>query len=90
MKVRYFAYLRDDAGVAEEPVDGPASVPALLAWLAERHQEPLRGHLLASDGEVSPDIFILVNGRHLHLLQGLATPLSNTDEVALIPISEAG
>ena len=39
MKVRYFAWVRERVGVAEEDVDPPAAVATvgdLLAWLAQR------------------------------------------------------
>lgn len=91
MIVRYYAQLRDHAGCAEETVAAPASVLALLHLLADRHQEPLRNDILSQDGtEPHPDIFILVNGRHLRLLQGLETVLADTDLVAIIPVTEAG
>lgn len=91
MIVRYFAHLRDDTGRDEETVTTPGSVPALLHALADRYQEPLRSHILSQDGaHASPDIFILVNGRHLRQLQGMETPLADTDTVAIIPVTEAG
>jgi MoaD family protein len=91
MIVRYFAHLRDNAGCAEEFVSVPASVLDLLRSLADRHQEPLKSSILSQDGkEPHPDIFILVNGRHLRQLQGLETELADTDVVAIIPVTEAG
>ena len=91
MRVCYFAHLHDDTGKAEELVDGPASVLELLHLLVSRYQEPLRRHILSEDGtNVSEDIFILVNGRHLRQLQGSDTILHDTDTVAIIPVTEGG
>jgi molybdopterin synthase sulfur carrier subunit len=41
MKVRYFAWVRERVGVAEEEVDPPpevASVSDLIAWLSQRDE----------------------------------------------------
>ena len=91
MIVRYYAGFRDDTGVEAESISGPQDVEALLHMIALRHQEPLSGHILSDDGRnVRDDLFILVNCRHLRQLQGLKTPLSDSDIVAIIPIVEAG
>ncbi|MBC7341807.1 MAG: MoaD/ThiS family protein [Clostridia bacterium] len=37
------------------------------------------------DGSFQPDITVLVNGRNIQFLQGMATPLNPDDEVTLIP-----
>lgn len=53
LKVRYFAWLRQRVGRAEEEVAPPAeitTVRALAAWLAERH--PRFGEALAEPGLV--------------------------------------
>jgi molybdopterin synthase sulfur carrier subunit len=53
LRVRYFAWLRQRVGRAEEEVAPPpevATVRALAAWLAERH--PRFGEALAEPGLV--------------------------------------
>ncbi len=53
MRVRYFAWLRQRTGCAEEEVDPPAhvrTVGELARWLGERH--PRFGEALAAPGVV--------------------------------------
>lgn len=91
MKIRYFAHFSDDAGCTEESISGPETVMELLHLLADRHQEPMRSHLFSQDRQhASDDLFLLVNGRHLRQLNGLATPLNEEDTIAIIPVTEAG
>jgi len=91
MIIRYFAHFSDDAGCTEESISGPMTVMELFQKLADRHQEPMRSHLFSKDGQnASDDLFVLVNGRHLSQLQGLATLLAEEDTIAIIPVTEFG
>jgi molybdopterin synthase sulfur carrier subunit len=78
MKVRYFAWLRQRAGRAEEEVDPPAEVTTVMAlahWLAERH--PRFGEALAEPGAVR----FAVNLRYV----ADDAPIGPRDEVAFFP-----
>ena len=91
MTVRYFAQLRDYTDCEQEIVAECESVQVLLQKLAARYDEPFRSKVLTSDGaKLNPEIFILVNGHHLRLLNGMETRLNESDEIALIPVIEAG
>lgn len=78
MKIIYFAWLREKAGIAEEDVSPPASiadVAGLISWLAGRSP----GHAAAlSDLSV---VRVAVN----HEYVTLDHPVGRDDEVALFP-----
>jgi molybdopterin converting factor small subunit len=62
-----------------------------VRFLCEKYGQALASQLLNAQGEpLNEDVFVLVNGRHIRQLQGLATPLQPTDSVAFIPLVEAG
>jgi len=91
MKVRYFAQFRDITNIAEETLAGPEDVTSLVRHLGERYGEPMRRALFDASGqEIHPDVFLLLNGRHLRMAGGMAAPLSDGDTVSLLPITEAG
>ena len=78
MRVRYFAWLRQRTGCAEEQVDAPGSVTTvaeLAQWLGTRH--PRFAEALASQGVVR----FAVNQR---AVDGDA-PVAAGDEVAFFP-----
>jgi molybdopterin synthase sulfur carrier subunit len=78
MRIRYFAWLRQRTGCAQEQLDPPASVTtvaALAEWLGARH--PGFAEALASPGVVR----FAVNQ---HTVDGDA-PVSPGDEVAFFP-----
>jgi molybdopterin converting factor small subunit len=66
-----------------------ATVGALLDEL-ERTWVGLRGLVRDEGGAVHPHINIYVNSEAIDALQGLATPLAATDEVAIIPALAGG
>lgn len=83
MKIRYHAWLRHTMGCDEEDIVLPAEVKTvgnLLDWLptqGERYEKPL---------EFIDMIMVSVNRRYADRQQ----PLSNTDEVLLIPPISGG
>jgi sulfur-carrier protein len=86
MKVKYFAYLRNDAGCKEEPVSGSSTALALLQLLAEKHGPSLRQHILSDDGQdIHADLIFLIDGRHVEFLTGKDTVISENAVVSLFP-----
>jgi molybdopterin converting factor small subunit len=63
--VKYQAQARQAAGVATESIElaDSCSVEMAVRQLAERHGEPLRKHLLGTDGRLSPFILLFVGDR---------------------------
>ena len=50
-----------------------------------------RNLLLNEDGtDKGDDVIIMVNGRHIEHLDGMATPLSEDDYVAIAPVVAGG
>jgi molybdopterin converting factor small subunit len=62
IRVRYFGQIKNAAGVAEEEITLPesCSARALVMTLAERHGDPLKNHLLGSDGAPRPSVLLSV------------------------------
>lgn len=78
MKILYFAWLREKAGIAEEDVTPPATVNtvgALVDWLKERGGG--FAEAFADDAVVKA----AVNQEHV----GLDHPVADGDEVAFFP-----
>lgn len=80
-KVKLFAALRDAAGTDGGEFDAP-DVDSLLGMLKERFGEGFSRSLSFSK--------VAVNGTLIDALQGLNTPLSAGDEVALLPPVSGG
>ena len=91
MEVQFFAHLIDLAGAASRMVEGPANVEELVSHICAMYGDAMAHQLLNSEGKpIHEDLFILVNGRHIRQLQGLATPLQSADKIAFVPMVEAG
>lgn len=87
--VRAFAMLHDVVP-AEDVVEVPrrSSVGDLLSHLSARH--PGLEDALFAAGELRAYVNILKGGRNIHFSGGLATPLSDSDIVALFPPAAGG
>lgn len=78
MKIRYFAWLKQRTGTAEEELDPPpnvATVADLMAWVGQRH--PRFAEAAAAQGVVR----CAVNQEYADL----AAPVRPGDEVAFFP-----
>jgi sulfur-carrier protein len=83
--VKSFATLREvmDAEVRMEFTRG-ATIRSLLAELTGRY-EGLAGLIFAAPETLRDFVNILKNGRNIHFLAGLDTPLDEGDLIALFP-----
>jgi molybdopterin synthase sulfur carrier subunit len=83
--VKSFATLREvmDAEVRVE-FTGDATIRSLLAELTGRY-EGLARRIFTSPGTLRDFVNILKNGRNIHFLAGLETPLEEGDLIALFP-----
>jgi MoaD family protein len=83
--VKSFATLREimDAEVRMEFTKG-ATIRSLLAELTGRY-EGLAGLIFATPDTLRDFVNILKNGRNIHFLAGLDTPLDEGDLIALFP-----
>jgi sulfur-carrier protein len=86
MQVRVFATLRDVLGTKQidVPLDGPATVGAVLENLVQRY--PALGRKLWNqDGNLTGSITVMVNGRAVQYLSGLDTQIGPDDNLTLFP-----
>lgn len=68
-----------------------STVEDFLAIIKERWGEGLAGRLFdAESGAVLRYVRIMVNGQTIRFLQGLETPLSEGDEVLILPLVSGG
>lgn len=83
--VKSFATLREvmDMQVSMDLLQG-ATIRSLLAELTGRY-EGLEVLLFAAPGTLRDLVNILKNGRNIHFLAGLDTPLADGDLIALFP-----
>lgn len=89
MHWRLFADLAEVAGDREVPVDGDAAtVGEALDALVAAHP-PLEERVLDDDGTVRDHVNVLHNGEALDG-EGLSTPVSEDDELALFPPVSGG
>ena len=90
MRIRAYATLRDllGGGKLDMPLDetfgAPATVGQVLQRLVEAHPA-LVPKLWASDGHLTGYVTVLLNGRSVEYLQGMATTVTDDDTLSLFP-----
>ena len=90
MKVKFFATYRKIVGAGAIDVPAPNDVLGLLQELSKRYPA-FREILLNEDGtDKGWDVIVMVCGRHIDHLDGVRTPLSESDYVALTPLVAGG
>ncbi len=82
--VRMFTSLRALTGTREIELEA-ADVQEVITKLGKQFGEKFNQMILEPDGSLKTYYHVLVNGRHVRLQQGLQTPLSDGDIVALFP-----
>ncbi len=87
MVIRLYATLRARAG-GERDVeigwrDGASVGDAIRELLARK--PGLEGCIFDAQGRVVPYVSVFVDGRDIRYLDGLATPLADSDEIAIFP-----
>jgi len=89
VKVKFFAYFRDLFGGRERDlaVAAGAAVGDALGLLCDTPD--LRREIFAGD-DLKPHIVVMVNGTPIGSLEGLATPLSPGDTLAVFPLMGGG
>ena len=96
MQILYFAYLREYTGCKQEAWPPAPDVRSLLEALCAKHGAPFRQKIYkpGSEGvegsEELGDVIIMVNGRHIDHLGGLATALRDSDTVQIFPVVAGG
>ena len=75
-------------GQSEVPVQG-ATVAEAMNSLLEQHPT-LRPHLYNSDGQLRPFVNLFVGENNIKDLQGVETPIKDSDRIMLIPSIAGG
>ncbi|HEX3429202.1 MAG TPA: ubiquitin-like small modifier protein 1 [Candidatus Limnocylindrales bacterium] len=83
------AVLRPQVGGSKELELGGATVGELVTELTAQYPS-LRGQLLTDDGGLNRFVNVYVNGQDVRYLDGLATAVSERDEVRLLPAMAGG
>ena len=90
MLVKFFATYRQITGCKSCDVKAPQNILALMEELSERWPE-FRSLILNENGtDKGDDVIIMVNGRHIEHLDGMATKLTEEDHVAITPLVAGG
>jgi sulfur-carrier protein len=86
MQVKIYATLRDLMGVSRLDVEtaGTATVGDVLDSLVKAHPA-LATKLFDAGHNLTGFVTVLLNGRSIAYLQGLSTPVQDTDVLALFP-----
>jgi molybdopterin synthase sulfur carrier subunit len=80
--VKLFGGLRDHAAAAQIEVSGATVREILLALCAGN--DPLRSAIFDGE-ELQPHVRVMITGRDIELNQGLDTPVSDIDQLAIFP-----
>jgi len=75
-------------GQTEVNVQGPTVADAMEALLTQ--YPAMRPHLTNADGQLRPFVNLFLGENNISDLQGLATPLKDTDRLMLIPSIAGG
>jgi molybdopterin converting factor small subunit len=75
-------------GQSDVPVQGATVAEAMDDLIAQ--YPALRPHLFNGDAQLRPFVNLFLNDENVKELQGLATPLKNTDRLMLIPSIAGG
>jgi sulfur-carrier protein len=75
-------------GKSEVPVSGPTVSQAMDALIALH--PTIRPHILQDNGSLRPFVNLFKGEENINNLQGLDTPLSETDRLVLIPSIAGG
>ena len=81
--------LRAAAGGATEASADGSTVGEVLEALYTRHGE-LRERIAGDDGELRRFVNVYLKGEDIRFLEGLATPVSDGDEVTILPAVAGG
>lgn len=89
MKIKFFAYIRDYTRTKETTLENCDTVEELLQKLCTIYGKRFEEKVF-KNGELSAEIIILVNGRHITHYQEIATRLKPEDEISIFPVVAGG
>jgi len=89
MKIKFFAYFRKYTNAKEIDFEFCSTLGELLEKLSVKYGQKFREEIFKGK-ELSDEVIILVNGRHIAHLNGINTPLNETDEICIFPVVAGG
>jgi sulfur-carrier protein len=89
VKVKFFATIRDITKSKSIDFEYFETVDTLLHKLCNKYGDALTKKVF-NGSELSNEIIILVNGRHIVHLDGINTKLSENDEISIFPVIAGG
>ncbi|HOS81733.1 MAG TPA: MoaD family protein [Methanolinea sp.] len=90
VRVKSFAILRQFLPRETEVEIGEGALVRDLLGLLVKQAPPLAAELFNEQGELKDFVNILLNGRNIHFISGLDSPLREGDLVALFPPAGGG
>jgi molybdopterin synthase sulfur carrier subunit len=84
MKVKFFGGLRKAAGAAELHESG-ATIGEVLEKLTRQNEALAAAIFTGEDGKLQPHVRVIVNGIDSEFKMGLETPVSDDDQLAVVP-----
>lgn len=88
-RVSFFGMVREITGEKETQVNGVDSVESLLGSLSVKYGVCFKEKVLKTP-ERDMDLIILLNGRHIEHVGGLAAPVNEGDHLAVFPLVGGG
>lgn len=89
MKILFFAYLRDYTKCKEIYINHFNTVEEMLKQLCFKYGSKFENKIF-KEGNLSDEIIILVNGRHIDHLAGVKTNLNEGDVISIFPVVAGG
>lgn len=89
MVVKFFAYIRDYTRTKETVIKECETVEELLQKLCSMYGKSFEKRVF-TEGKLSSEIIILVNGRHINHSGGIHTKLKDEDEISIFPVVAGG
>lgn len=95
IRVRLYGVFRTAAGSANIQLDVQSATPVVrtaIDSLASHAEYRALAHLLLSEHsqDPRPNALIMVSGKEISSMNGLETPLHESDEVSLLPVAHGG
>lgn len=89
MNVKFFANMRDITKTKEIDFEYSDTVDLLLHKLCDKYGNAFTRKVFI-ENELSNEIIILVNGRHIVHLDGINTHLNENDVISIFPVVAGG
>ncbi|MDA8216889.1 MAG: MoaD/ThiS family protein [Dehalococcoidales bacterium] len=90
--VRFLTAVREvvPSGETEVELADGATVDDLLRGLGEEYGPGLLDGILRPDGQIWPEVAVMVDGRNIAFSGGLATRLADGGQVTVLPVVSGG